>query len=462
MSPAPQPIISRHVAVIGAGASGLVTARELRREGHSVVVFERGDQVGGTWVYNPKTESDPMGLNPERNTIHSSLYRSLRTNLPRECMGFSDYPFVAKDDPDRDPRRFSSHREVLMYLQDFTREFEIDELVRFETEIVRVRLVESLKWEIKSKTSGKDETIGHVVDEIFDAVVVCSGHYTQPRIAQIPGINEWPGKQMHSHNYRVPDPFRDQVVVLIGSSESAFDISLEVARVAKEVHIAARTVADETFGKQPVYDNMWLHPMIESVREDGTVFFQDGSFVLPDIILHCTGYEYHFPFLETNGIVTVDDNRVGPLYKHIFPPALAPWLSFVGLAWKAIPFPLCELQSKWIAGVLSNRFTLPSQEEMMEDVEAFYSSLEASGTPKRYTHCMGANLVVYTNWLQGQCGCPANEEWRIQMCLATFKSRLARPESYRDEWEDQQLILQAHEDFIKLTSNQVSDRCTSQ
>lgn len=45
-------------------------------------------------------------------------------------------------------------------------------------------------------------------------------------------------------------------------------------------------------------------------------------------------YKYHFPFLETNGIVTVDDNRVGPLYKHIFPPAFAPSLSFVGLPWK--------------------------------------------------------------------------------------------------------------------------------
>jgi len=35
--------------------------------------------------------------------------------------------------------------------------------------------------------------------------------------------------------------------------------------------------------------------------------------------------------------VTVDDNRVGPLYKHVFPPALAPWLSFVGLPWKVVP-----------------------------------------------------------------------------------------------------------------------------
>ncbi|KAL9310406.1 putative FAD/NAD(P)-binding domain superfamily [Arabidopsis thaliana] len=41
MAPSLSPIRSHHVAVIGAGAAGLVAARELRREGHSVVVFER-------------------------------------------------------------------------------------------------------------------------------------------------------------------------------------------------------------------------------------------------------------------------------------------------------------------------------------------------------------------------------------------------------------------------------------
>ena len=50
---------------------------------------------------------------------------------------------------------------------------------------------------------------------------------------------------------------------------------------------------------------------------------------------------------------------------------------------------MLELQSQWIAGVLSGRIGLPSQEEMMKDVEAFYLSLEASGTPKRYTHKIG-------------------------------------------------------------------------
>ena len=102
-------------------------------------------------------------------------------------MGFKDYPFVPKDNPDRDPRRFPSHREVLIYLQDFTREFMIDEFVRFEMEVVRVRLVEEEKWKIKSKQrSGKE--MGLELDEIFDAVVVCNGHFTEPRVAYIPSI----------------------------------------------------------------------------------------------------------------------------------------------------------------------------------------------------------------------------------------------------------------------------------
>jgi hypothetical protein len=53
---------------------------------------------------------------------------------------------------------------------------------------------------------------------------------------------------------------------------------------------------------------------------------------------------------------------------------------------QVIPFPLFELQSKWVAGVLSGRVKLPSKGEMMEDVKAFYSNLEARGWPKRYTH----------------------------------------------------------------------------
>lgn len=81
---------SLKVAVIGAGTAGLVTARELQREGHRVVIFEKAAEIGGTWKYNPEIESDPLGIDPNRKIVHSSLYSSLRTNLPRHLMGFSD------------------------------------------------------------------------------------------------------------------------------------------------------------------------------------------------------------------------------------------------------------------------------------------------------------------------------------------------------------------------------------
>ncbi|KAL2489642.1 Flavin-containing monooxygenase FMO GS-OX-like 3 [Forsythia ovata] len=199
--------ISRTVAVIGAGAGGLVAARELRREGHNVVVYERGAELGGTWVYTPDTESDPTGLDPKRKFVHTSLYASLRTNLPREAMGFREYPFVTTGKPGRDPRRFPGHREVLEYLKDYAAEFQLGELVRFGSDVLYVGMVEDSKWMVKSTNKNN----GDNNEEIYDAVVVCNGHYSEPRLAEISGIDEWPGKQIHSHNYRIPEPFQDQI-----------------------------------------------------------------------------------------------------------------------------------------------------------------------------------------------------------------------------------------------------------
>lgn len=92
--------------------------------------------------------------------------------------------------------------------------------------------------------------------------------------------------------------------------------------------------------------------------------------------------------------MTVDDNRVGPLYKHVFPPSAAPGLSFIGLPSRTTPFPVCELQCKWVAGVLSERLTLPSNEDMMEDVNDFYRELESMAIPKRYTHYLTCPQVI--------------------------------------------------------------------
>lgn len=391
------------MAVIGAGVAGLLTARELKREGHKVVVYEKSNQIGGTWVYNPQVESDLLGLDPKRERVHSSLCYSLQTNLPRYLMGFSDYPFTIRKNGEL--RDFPGHQEVLQFLKNFARDFGLVDLIRFDTEVVRVEKENDL-WVVDS-ISRKDEL--NSFEELFEAVVVCNGHYTQPKVADLPGIKRWPGNQIHSHNYRVPEPLRDQVVVVIGAGPSALDIGQEIAKVAKEVHLSSRSPEVEV-SKLELFNNVWQHSKINYCYENGEVAFEDGACVAADIILHCTGYKYDFSFLKTNGIVTIDDNRIGPLYKHVFPPQLAPGLSFVGLPYRAVIFFMIEVQARWVAAILSGKVILPSKEEMLADVEQHYRLMEENGVPKHHTHRLPPDPFEYLDWVAAQVGLPVDAQ----------------------------------------------------
>lgn len=180
--------LSKNVCVIGAGPAGLVAARELRREGHEVVVIEQKHDVGGQWLYDSKVEEEnPLGRTRFLK-VHSSVYASLRLISPREIMGFTDFPFRGKKG--RDMRRFPGHKELLLYLQDFCEAFGLREHIRFNTRVENVEMLdfpvldkEHLKWVVKSKAENEKE-----VEEVYDAVVVATGHYSHPRLPSIKGI----------------------------------------------------------------------------------------------------------------------------------------------------------------------------------------------------------------------------------------------------------------------------------
>ncbi|KAK1364547.1 Flavin-containing monooxygenase [Heracleum sosnowskyi] len=411
------------VAVIGAGVAGLVAGRELQRAGHRVTIFEKQNQLGGTWVYDPRVESDLLSLDPDRGIIHSSVYSSLRTNFPRHVMGFSDFSFTKIYE---DSRTFPSHEEVLRFLNDFAQNFGIIELTRFSTEVVGVEL-RGNEWIVESRT-------GELIqEEVFEAVVVCNGHHTEPRVASFPGIEKWPGMQIHSHNYRDPEPFRDQIVVLIGAGPSAMDTSREIAEVAKEVHVSTRSTS--LLSKLATFAKLRKHSEIDYVDETGRVAFKDGSSVQADIIFHCTGYRYKFPFLKTNKIVTVEDNRVGPFYKHVFPPELAPTLSFMGIPYGITGFPVMELQAKWISLVLSGQLFLPSKETMMADTEDYYKSLEQQGIPLRRTHSLYATKFDYPDWLANQVGVPPIDELIKKIYAQLFAILFSSEVGQFREWD---------------------------
>ena len=194
--------LSKRVCVIGAGPSGLVASRELRKEGHSVVVLEQNDDVGGQWLYDPNVEGhDPLGrdiVSPFLE-VHSSVYASLRLVSPRETMGFTDFPFYVKKG--RDPRRFPGHREVYLYLRDFCEWFGLRDMIRFSTRVEYVGMVgfqngvvgkdHLIKWVVKSreywKNNDDNNSNNKVVEEVFDAVVVATGHYSLPKLPSIKG-----------------------------------------------------------------------------------------------------------------------------------------------------------------------------------------------------------------------------------------------------------------------------------
>ncbi|KAG8477354.1 hypothetical protein CXB51_030240 [Gossypium anomalum] len=464
---------SYNVAVIGAGAAGLVTARELQREGHRVTVFEKANKVGGTWLYDSRVESDLLGLDPNREIVHSSLYKSLRTNLPRQVMSFMDYPFVKRESGDRRP--FPGHEEVLRFLQDFARDFGLMELIRFGHEVIRVELVDEVshEWVVESRTR-ETESRWESKEEVFEAVVICNGKNTEPKVAEFPGRDTWPGLQMHSHNYRTPEQFKNKIVVLIGNGPSAKDILKEISPLAKQVHLAFRG-SDIMLINLKIYDNAWPHSPIECAHEDGKVVFQDGSIVEAEVIIHCTGYKFHLPFLKSNGIVTVDDNRVGPLYKHIFPPSLAPWLSFVGInyrvsfylpfdqnvSWElnvtseqevavsspnamshpsefcsnALVFRVIELQAIWVAKVLSGKVKLPTQEAMAASVEEFYEQMEKAGLPKYHTHSLQNDEGEYVSWLAAQSDIRPPKSWEEIRFFSFVKGIFGHGENFRETWD---------------------------
>src|SRR5262245_1269673 len=137
------------VAVIGAGAAGLVACKALADRGVPTVCFEASDDVGGLWYFR-----NPTG--------RSAAYRSLHVNISHPWLSFRDHPFP-EDLPD-----FPHHTHVHTYLRDYAETFDLRRQIRFETAVERATRLPEGGWELR--LSGGET-------QRFDALVVCNGHH---------------------------------------------------------------------------------------------------------------------------------------------------------------------------------------------------------------------------------------------------------------------------------------------
>uniref|UniRef100_A0A3Q3WGM7 Flavin-containing monooxygenase n=1 Tax=Mola mola TaxID=94237 RepID=A0A3Q3WGM7_MOLML len=363
------------VAVVGAGAAGLCVARHiLSRLNHFAppVVFELTGNVGGTWCYDER-----VGTNDNGRPIHSSMYRDLRTNLPKEVMMFPDFPF--------DPQlsSFLPHQEVQRYLEGYCQQHHIRPHIRFSTVVEDVKPVvvtaegeqERTVWDVTSSDSS-----GCRKTETFDSVFVCSGLFAVLSSPVGDVLSLHTGKVLHSHEYRYAEPFSGQSVVVLGAHASGLDISIELARVGAQVTLS-HGLPRLTF---PLRSGIQQSSPVEAVDEDGSIRFQDGSVTSADVLLFCTGYNFRYPFLDGAQLgLDVQDHLVSPLYRFLMPPAF-PSLFFIGICKIICPFPHFHCQVQFALAVLDGSVTLPSAAQMEDEVRREQREKMEQGVQQRH------------------------------------------------------------------------------
>ena len=80
-----------------------------------------------------------------------------------------------------------------------------------------------------------------------------TGYNSVPRYPDLPG--RFDGLQIHSHDYRTPEPFAGRDTVVIGLGCSAAELACEVRHTAKSTTIAARSgnwVMPRRVGRMPL------------------------------------------------------------------------------------------------------------------------------------------------------------------------------------------------------------------
>ncbi|KAI8391792.1 uncharacterized protein BYT42DRAFT_610980 [Radiomyces spectabilis] len=365
--------ISR-VAVIGGGPTGLAAARALRDQGafSKITVFERNAEVGGTWLFSP--QANPSLDIPSVNALDieppgiyyppkkASMYANLRTNLPHAVMCFRDLPF------EPGTPMFPTHEQVLKYLKSVADSCQLQPMIRLNTSVLDAEFLDSESvWRLSLVEVGKE---GRKYTEEYDAVVVASGHYTVPHIPAIDGIVHASKKLriMHSRDYRYPDAYRDQNLVVIGGGPSARDIVRETSSYAKRIYHSMRTEDGALLSAQgSSLPNVQSTTVLTRFNEDGSIECQNGT-ILKDVdtIIFATGFLYSFPFLRFEKDLIVDGQNVQNLYKYLFY-IKNPTLAFVGLPIRTVPLPFAQSQSMVIARCWSGHATIPSREAMFEE-----------------------------------------------------------------------------------------------
>jgi hypothetical protein len=354
---------SPKIAVIGAGAAGLSTARILSRQGAVPTVLEKDKETGGVWRYIENSKTTPM-------------YRGLRTNLPKEVMAFREKPWTTNNVKES----FITHKNVADYLHEYERDYDLTKYISFDSPVKQLTVLSESVSQVSPPTEEwprirlEWEDGGNPKSDDFDAVFICNGHYAKLSTPVVPGLDQYfEGDVLHSVTYDDPSVFAGKTVLCVGGRASGSDLAREISLHADHVYLSDTTCPRADNGEPQTLGKVTWVPKTMEVLPDGTIRFDDDCVVKPkvDTIVFCSGYDYSFPFINDASNLELNtipgERRVMPLYEQLWH-ARYPNLAFIGLPHSVVPFPFFELQAEAVWKQCKT-LTLPSLKDRLEEAE---------------------------------------------------------------------------------------------
>ncbi|KAJ5209100.1 hypothetical protein N7449_003479 [Penicillium cf. viridicatum] len=353
----------KRVAVIGAGISGIVSAAALQRVGgFDIQLYERRGEPGGSWVYDsiPTTvpqfpATDDAVINPPVPEPEGSLPLTVPRSTQERFHATALYSNLQANIPGTEVSAAVSLKA-----------HQFDHYIQYHTTVEDVEKLLNGKLRLVLRHENLDDT-DTWSEEVFDHLIVATGHNSVPKVPDIPGLSRWSRNLRHTVTWRSGEEFRNQKIFIVGTSESAIDVCLQSLPYARgTVYVSQRT-------PHPRYPTVFCRPGVEVVATishftEDTIYLTDGT-VLTDIdtVVFATGYFYTYPFLSSKiRPPPVAGYRVPGLYQHIFDIYNPDTIAFVGVANASLSWLTWE-KSAFLIGLLwSGKIRLPAKAQQEE------------------------------------------------------------------------------------------------
>lgn len=129
-------------------------------------------------------------------------------------------------------------------MEAFADHFAVRDAIRLNTRVTNVQPVSNpslestarlpgcpkscTKWEVTTELvsqAGRGGSTVSACTAVYDAVMICNGHYSAPRTPDVPGLDTYPFACEHSHSYRRPEAYAGQRVLIVGAHASGASVS---------------------------------------------------------------------------------------------------------------------------------------------------------------------------------------------------------------------------------------------